>query len=137
MSQVLKLSYLLLDVALTSQVISTIFQKSLSSLTPFIRLEKSLILQVIFFKPCQLLSFQTSMTSLIEVIIIPSNSRNAQVASSRFFTVESTKKPSLLTLRHYFCARIHRILARKTKVTTLSNIGRCCFKLLNLKKITS
>ena len=137
MSQVLKPSYLPLDVALTSQVVLTIFQKLSSSLTPFMWLEKSLILQVVLFKPCQLLPFRTSMTSLIEAIIIPLNSGNTQVTSSGFFTIESTKRPSLLTLCHYFHARIHEILARKTKVTTSSNIGRCYFKLLNLKGITS
>ena len=124
MSQVLKLSYLPLDVALTNQFVSTIFQKSSSSLILFIWLEKSLILQVIHFKPCQLLSFWTFMTSLIEAMTILLNSGNAQVTSSRFFTIKLTKRPSLLILCYYFYARIHGILARKMKVTTLSNIGR-------------
>jgi len=114
-SQVLKPSYLPLDVALTSQVVLIIFQKLLLSLTLFTWLKKSLILQVILFKPCQLLSFWTSITSLIEAVIIPLNSGNAQVTSSGFFTIESTKRPSLLTLRYYFHARIHGILAEKRK----------------------
>ena len=124
MSQVLKPSYLPLDVVLTNQFVLTIFQKLLSSLIPFMQLEKSLILQVIHFNSCQLLSFQTSVTSLIEAITIPLNSGNAQVTSSGFFMIKSTKRSSLLILYHYFCVRIHGILARKTKVTTLSNIGR-------------
>jgi len=87
-------------------------------------LEESLILQVIHFKPCQLLSFWTFVTSLIEAMTIPLNSGNAQVVSSGLFMIKSTKRPSPLTLCHYFHARIHGILARKSKVTTLSNIGR-------------
>jgi len=124
MSQVLKLNYLPLDVALTSQFVLTIFQKSSSSLTPFMQLEESKILQVIHFKPCQPLSFQTSVTSLIEVMTIPLNSGNAQVTSSGLFMIKSTKRPSPFILHHYFHARIHGILARKSKVMTLSNIGR-------------
>ena len=124
MLQVLKPSYLLLDVALTSQFALTIFQKLLSSLIPFIQLKKSLILQVICFKLCQLLSFQTSATSFIDVITTPLNSGNVQAISSGIFMVKSTKRPSLLILHHYFCARIHGILARKTKVITSSKFGR-------------
>ena len=136
MSQVLKPSYLPLDVVLTSQLASTIFQKLLSSLIPFTWLEKSLILQVIHFKPCQLLSFWTSVTSLIDTITIPLNSGSVQTISSGFM-IKLTKRPRLLILCHYFYARIHGILARKTKVMTSSKLGRWCFKLLILKGVTS
>jgi len=64
------------------------------------------------------------VTSLIEAMTIPLNSGNAQVTSSGLFIIKSTKRPSSLILCHYFCARIHGILARKSKVMTLSNIGR-------------
>jgi len=124
MSQVLKLSYLPLDVVLTSQFTLTIFQKSLSSLIPFMQLEKSLISQVIHFKPCQPLSFQISVTSSIDMITISLNSKNVQAVSSGFFMIKSTKRPRLLILHHYFHARIHRILARKMKVTISSKLGR-------------
>ena len=132
MSQVLKLSYLPLGVALTSQFTLTMFQKLLSSLISFTQLEESKILQVIWFKPCQLLSFQTSVTSFIDMITIPLNSGNVQVISSGIFTVKSTKRPRLLILCHYFHARIHGILARKTKVMTSSKLGKWCSKPLIL-----
>jgi len=124
MSQVLKPSYLPLDMALTSQFALTIFQKLLSSLISFTQLEKSLIPQVIHFKPCQPLSFQTSTTSSIDMITILLNSGNVQAISSSFFMIKSTKRSRLLILHYYFHARIHGILARKTKVTTSSKLGR-------------
>jgi len=64
------------------------------------------------------------MTSSIDMITIPLNSRNVQAISSSFFTIKSTERPRLLILCHYFHARIHGILARKTKVMTPSKLGR-------------
>jgi len=64
------------------------------------------------------------MTSSIDMITIPLNSENVQAILNSFFMIKLTKRPKLLILCYYFCTRIHGILARKTKVTTSSKLGR-------------
>ena len=80
--------------------------------------------------------FQTSVTFLIDAITTLLNSGNVQAILSGIFMVKLTKRPSSLILYYYFHARIHEILTRKTKVMSSSKLGRWCFKLLILKRIT-
>ena len=134
-SWVLKLNYLLSGVALISHFALITFQRSLLSLIPFMWPIKSLTLWSIYFKSSWLLSFQTSKTSSIVTITIPLNSGNVSVISIGISIIKSTKKLRLLVSCLFYCAKIHRILARKTKVMTLLMLGKWYLKPQILKGI--